>query len=84
MTLRDVINRLGEPSRLLQLPVDPASPPGFSFITTAAGQQAIVVAEYQLPYHAPVYIMPEFPFDTTSRIRGIFQGELEIEILQER
>ncbi|HEY2567870.1 MAG TPA: hypothetical protein VGI25_00985 [Candidatus Udaeobacter sp.] len=83
VTLKQVVDRLGSPSRFLQLVVPESSPPGFSFVTTSSGQRAIVVAEYQMPYHAPVYVMPEFPFDVTSTIRAVFQGQLEVESLVE-
>ena len=83
VTLKQVVNRLGSPSRFLQLVVPETSPPGFSFVTTSSGQRAIVVAEYQMPYHAPVYVMPEFPFEVTSKIRAVFQGQLEVESLVE-
>jgi hypothetical protein len=36
-----------------------------------------------MPYHAPIYVMPEFPFDITSKIRAVFQGKREIENLVE-
>ena len=40
----------------------------------------IVTYEYDLPYHAAVIVMPEFPFELQSRIRAVFyrpiQGEL--------
>jgi hypothetical protein len=83
VTLQQVANRLGNPSRFLQLVVPEASPPGFSFVTTSSGQPAIVVAEYQTPYHAPVYVMPEFPFKMPDKIRAVFQGQLAIESLVE-
>jgi hypothetical protein len=82
-TLQQVVDRLGPPSRFLQLAVPENSPPGFSFVTTSAGHPAIIVAEYQMPYYAPVYVMPEFPFKMTSKIRAVFQGAMEVETLAE-
>jgi hypothetical protein len=82
MTLGDVMQKLGPPSRLVELPVDADLPPGTSFITTNLGKPAIVIVEYRLPYGAPVYVMPEFPFDVSSRIRAMFQGNLQIEGLR--
>jgi hypothetical protein len=83
VTLQQVGDRLGSPSRFLHLVIPEASPPGFSFVTTSSGRPAIIVAEYQMPYHAPVYVMPEFPFEMTSKIRAVFQGQLQVESLVE-
>ncbi|MBV9007711.1 MAG: hypothetical protein JO354_00880 [Verrucomicrobia bacterium] len=81
-TLRDVFRRLGDPSRILEVPVDQDSPPGVSFVKTIAGLDAIVAAEYRLPSGSPVYIMPDFPFEETSRIRAAYRGSLPIEIVE--
>ena len=69
-TLQDVINRVGEPTRMRVMPVDPRLIKGSRLVETKLGKPAIVVAEYDLANNAAVVIAPEYPFTSENRIRA--------------
>lgn len=71
-TLQEVITKVGPYSREVKLPVDSSSVAGYGVIETERGVAAILTFEYHLPYSAAVIIMPEYPFEPSSRIRAVF------------
>lgn len=68
-TLQDVIDRVGKPTSLQPLSVNPGQIRASELIVGADGGAAIVVAVYELPNGAAVAIVPEYPFELESRIR---------------
>lgn len=68
-TLQEVIDRLGEPTSLQPLSVNPRQIRASQLIVGADGGPAIVVAEYELPNGAAVALVPEYPFELDNRIR---------------
>jgi hypothetical protein len=72
-TLREVIERVGAPSRERKFPIDPSiAGGGYGYTEEPLGVPAIVLIEYDLPYHAVVALLPEYPFQPENRIRAAF------------
>ena len=42
------------------------------FIEGPLDAPAIVLIEYDLPYHAAVILLPEYPFELQNKIRAVF------------
>jgi hypothetical protein len=75
--LQEVIDKLGKPSRILKVPINAGRGLGYALVSSNTGNAAIVVYEYDLPYHAAVIVMPEFPFDMQNRIRAVFYRSIQ-------
>lgn len=70
-TLQEVIDRLGQPTSLQPLSVNPRQIRASKLIVGADRGPAIVVAEYELPNRAAVMLVPEYPFELDNRIRTV-------------
>jgi len=72
-TLQEVFDRAGPPARERKFPIDPKLvTSGYGYAEGPLGLPAIVLIEYDLPYHAVVALLPEFPFQPENRIRAAF------------
>ena len=72
-TLQEVVDRVGPPARERKFPIDPSIvTAGYGYTEGPLGLPAIVLIEYDLPYHAVVALLPEYPFEPESRIRAAF------------
>jgi hypothetical protein len=71
-TLQEVIERVGPYSRKTKFPVDPTYQSGYGFAEGPLGMAALTLFEYDLPYHATVILLPEYPFEPENRIRAAF------------
>lgn len=72
-TLQEVFDRVGPPARERKFPVDPSvATGGYAHTEGPLGVPAIILVEYDLPYHAVVALMPEYPFQPENRIRAAF------------
>ena len=72
LTLREVIDRLGPPSRMQIVSVRPGQKRGADYIVGDDGGPAIAVAEYELPNESAVIVMPEYPFERENQIRAVY------------
>ena len=81
-TLQEVINRIGAPTRMRVMPVDPRQVKGSRLIETGLGKPAMVVAEYELPNQAAVVLVPEYPFTPENRIRTAHYRKLLPDVKQ--
>ena len=79
-TLQEVIDKLGEPSRTVKIPISAESGLGYALVSSGTSDAAIVTFEYDLPYHAAVIVMPEFPFQIENRIRAILYRPIQTEL----
>ena len=72
-TLQEVFDRAGSPTSERKLPIDhKLAGSGYGFVAGPLGAPSIVLLEYDLPYHAQVVLMPEYPFTPENRIRAAF------------
>ena len=71
-TLEQVIERVGEPTLLRTMSVDPRRVKGSRLIEGDGGGPAIGVAEYELPNGAAVVLVSEYPFARENRIRTAY------------
>ncbi len=76
-TLEEVIRRAGTPSRVVKVPISAESGLGYALVSSETGPPLIKIYEYDLPYHAAVIIIPEFPFEPQSRIRAVFFRQIQ-------
>jgi hypothetical protein len=81
-TLVEVIEKLGKPSRTVKIPISAERGLGYALVSSKTGDAAIVALEYDLPYHAAVIVMPEFPFEQKSRIRAVFYRPIQQELAE--
>jgi hypothetical protein len=77
VTLEEVIGKLGEPSRVVKVPISAEGGLGYALVSSNTSNAEIVTYEYDLPYHAAVIIMPEFPFEAQNRIRAVFYRPIQ-------
>ena len=75
--LQEVIDKMGKPSRIVRVPISSESGLGYAMVSSKTSNAAIVTFEYDLPYHAAVIVMPEFPFETQNRIRAVFYRPIQ-------
>jgi hypothetical protein len=72
-TLKEVIEKAGPYSRHVKLPIDPRVVGGrYTYTDDAPARPAIVLFEWEMPFHGAVVLMPEYPFESGSRIRAAF------------
>ena len=45
---------------------------GYGFVEGPLGNPAIVSFDYDLPYHAAIILLPEYPFEPENRIRAAY------------
>jgi hypothetical protein len=81
-TLQEVIDKLGKPSHTAKIPISAESGLGYALVSTATSDAAIMTFEYELPYHAAVIVMPEFPFQMENRIRAVFYRPIQQELAE--
>jgi len=77
VSLQEVIDKLGKPSRIVKVPISAKSGLGYALVSSNTSNAAIVTYEYDLPYHAAVIVMPEFPFQIQNRIRAVFYRSIQ-------
>lgn len=82
MRLQEVIDKLGEPSRILTVPINAERGLGYALVSSNTSNAAIVAYEYDLPYHAAVIVMPEFPFDMQNRVRAVFYRSIQPDLAE--
>lgn len=82
ITLQKVIDKAGKPSRVVRVPISAESGLGYALVSSNTGNATIVTYEYDLPYHAAVIVMPEFPFEMQSRIRAVYYREIQRELAE--
>jgi hypothetical protein len=75
ITLKDVIDRVGQPTRVMAMPVSPRLVKGSRLVEDAKGKPAIMVAVYGLPNSGAVIVIPEYPFERENRIRTAYYLE---------
>lgn len=72
-TLKEVIERVGPPTRERKFPIDPnISSGGYGYTDGPLRLPSIVLIDYDLPYHSVVTLLPEYPFQLENRIRAAF------------
>jgi hypothetical protein len=82
MRLQEVIDKLGEPSRIVKVPINAERGLGYALVSSNTSDATIVVYEYDLPYHAAVIVIPEFPFDMQNRIRAVFYRSIQPDLAE--
>ena len=82
VTLEEVIGKLGEPSRVVKVPISAEGGLGYVLVSSNTSNAEIVTYEYDLPYHAAVIIMPEFPFEAQNRIRAVFYRPIQRDLAE--
>ena len=82
MRLQEVIDKLGHPSRIVRVPISAEGGLGYALVSSNTGKAAIVTYEYDLPYHAAVIVMPEFPFEMQNRIRAVFHRSIQRDLAE--
>lgn len=80
--LQEVIDKLGEPSRIVRVPINVERGLGYALVSSKTSKAAIVAYEYDLPYHAAVIVVPEFPFDIQNRIRAVFYRSIQADLAE--
>ena len=80
--LQELIDKVGEPSRILKVPINAERGLGYALVSSKTSDAAIVAYEYDLPYHAAVIVMPEFPFDMQNRIRAVFYRSIQPDLAE--
>jgi hypothetical protein len=81
-TLQEVIDKLGKPSRIVRVPISAERGLGYALVSSKTSDAAIVISEYDLPYHAAVIVMSEFPFERQSRIRAVFYRPIQSKLAE--
>ena len=71
-TLQEILDKVGPYSRITKHPVDPNFASGYGLAPGSFGMPSLFLVEYDLPYHAAVLLMPEYPFQPENRIRAAF------------
>jgi hypothetical protein len=79
ITLQEIIDKLGKPSRIVRVPISAEGGLSYALVSSNTGNAAIVTYEYDLPYHAAVIVLPEFPFEIQNRIRAVFYQPIQRE-----
>ena len=82
VTLEEVIGKLGEPSRVVRVPISAEGGLGYALVSSNTSNAEIVTYEYDLPYHAAVIVMPEFPFEAQNRIRAVFYRPIQRDLAE--
>jgi hypothetical protein len=82
MRLQEVINKLGEPSRIVRVPISAERGLGYALVSSNTSNASIVTYEYDLPYHAAVIVMPEFPFEMQNRIRAVLYRSIQRDLAE--
>ena len=82
ITLQEVIDRLGKPSRIVRVPISAEAGLGYALVSSNTSDAAIVIYEYDLPYHAAVIVMPQFPFEMQNRIRAVFYRPIQRDLAE--
>jgi hypothetical protein len=82
VTLAEVTDKAGRPSRVVRVPISAESGLGYALVSSNTSDAAIVTYEYDLPYHAAVIVMPEFPFEAQSRIRAVFYRPIQRDLAE--
>jgi hypothetical protein len=73
ITVKEVIAKAGPYSRHVKFPIDPRLVGGkYTYTDDAPSRPAIVIFEWDMPFHGAVLLMPEYPFESESRIRAVF------------
>lgn len=80
--LQEVIDKLGKPSRIVRVPISAESGLGYALVSSNTSTAVIVTYEYDLPYHAAVIVMPEFPFEIQNRIRAVFYRSIQRDLAE--
>jgi len=70
--LHEVVERVGPWTGMWKLPVDEDTSAGYAALESESGTALIVAYEYELPYHAAVILLPEYPFGPDDRIRAVY------------
>jgi hypothetical protein len=81
-TLREIIDNVGNPSRVVRVPISAESGLGYALVSSNTSKAEIVTYEYDLPYHAAVIVMPEFPFELQNRIRAVFYRSIQRDLAE--
>jgi hypothetical protein len=72
-TVRQVIEKAGPYSQARKFPIDPRiATGGFVYSDDSPPRPAIILFEWELPFHGGVVLMPEYPFQSDSQIRAVF------------
>jgi hypothetical protein len=82
ITLQEVLDKLGKPSRVVKVPISSESGLGYAMVSSNTSEAKIIIYEYDLAYHAAVIVMPEFPFETQNRIRAVFYRPIQRELAE--
>jgi hypothetical protein len=82
ITLQEIIDKLGKPSRIVRVPISAEGGLSYALVSSNTGNAAIVTYEYDLPYHAAVIVLPEFPFEIQNRIRAVFYQPIQRELAE--
>jgi hypothetical protein len=82
VTLQEVIDKLGKPWRIVRVPISAESGLGYALVSNKTSNAAIVTYEYDMPYHAAVIVMPEFPFEMQNRIRAVFYRPIQRDLAE--
>ncbi len=80
--LQEVIDKLGKPSRIVRVPISAESGLGYALVSSNTSNAAIVTYEYDLPYHAAVIVLPEFPFEMQNRIRAVLYRPIQRDLAE--
>lgn len=80
--LQEVIDKLGAPSRIVRIPISAERGLGYALVSSNTSSASIVTYEYDLPYHAAVIVMPEFPFEMQNRIRAVFYRSIQPDLAE--
>jgi hypothetical protein len=72
-TLQEVFDKVGPPTRERKFALsEHIGCGGYGYTEGPLGLPAITLVEYDLPYHALVALIPEYPFKPENRIRAVF------------
>jgi hypothetical protein len=66
----------------VKVPISAERGLGYALASSNTSAATIVTFEYDLPYHAAVIVMPEFPFEQQSRIRAAFYRPIQPELAE--
>jgi hypothetical protein len=82
MRLQVVIDKVGKPSRIVRVPISAERGLGYALVSSNTSNASIITYEYDLPYHAAVIVMPEFPFEMQNRIRAVFYRSIQCDLAE--
>lgn len=70
-TLQEVLDRVGPATCTTQRPMSGTATDSAT-VPTGLGLSGIITSDFEMPYRAAVVIMPEHPFEPSSRVRAIY------------